>query len=157
MYQPTAEAPARPSETDVHQLINHTLHSTDTTTDDDVVDLLGAPLRTTVRVVPNTYAAGQIDTVRTLYYPALQAQLYIRSDDTRSFLIQMRLHGSFYSTPDGLQVDMERSAVQQQMGQPHRVEDEVWVYENVSQGAADLRLAWHDKRVRSITYVFYFS
>lgn len=153
----TENAAARPTSAAVEQLIDRTLHSTQEISHTDVVDLLGRPLRTTHRAVANTYAAGQIDTVRTLYYPALQAQVYTRSHDTRSFLIQIRVLAPFYATPSGLRVEMERAAVRQQMGTPQRVEDGVWVYENVQQDAADLRLSWRDERLNAITYVFHFS
>ena len=153
----TENAAARPTSAAVEQLINRTLRSTQDISYSDVVDLLGPPLRTTHRTVANAYATGQIDTVRTLYYPALQAQVYTRSHDTRSFLIQIRVLAPFYATPSGLRVEMERAAVRQQMGTPQRVENEVWVYENVRQDAADVRLSWTDDRVSAITYVFHFS
>jgi len=52
---------------------------------------------------------------------------------------------------------MAQAEVRQQMGAPNRVEDGVWVYENVQQHAADVRLSWSDERVSAITYVFHFS
>lgn len=154
---PEEEEPVRPTRAAVQELVDQALHSAQETTQADVIRLLGHPLRTTHRTVDNVYAAGQVDTVRTLYYPALQAQVYMRSHDAHTFLIQVRVLAPFYDTPSGLRVEMAQAEVRQQMGAPNRVEDGVWVYENVQQHAADVRLSWSDERVSAITYVFHFS
>lgn len=150
-------ASARPTPDAVQHLVEVALQGRQPTSYEAVVRQLGAPQRVTAQAVDNAYAAGQVDTVRTLYYPALQARVYIRSDDAHSFLIQLQLLASFYSGPNGLRVDMAQQAVRRQLGSPQRVENGVWVYENVQQGAADLRLSWEDARLRTITYVFHFS
>ncbi len=150
-------AAARPTPEAVQQLVEAALQGRQPTTYEAVVRQLGAPQRVTAQAVENAYAAGQVDTVRTLYYPALQARVYIRSDDAHSFLIQLQLLASFYADPNGLRVDMAQQAVRQQLGAPQRVENGTWVYENVQQGAADLRLNWKNKHLQAITYVFHFS
>lgn len=150
-------AVARPTSDAVQQLVEAALQGRQPTTYEAVVRRLGPPQRVTAQAVENTYAAGQVDTVRTLYYPALQARVYVRSDDAHSFLIQLQLLASFYADPNGLRVDMARQAVRQQLGAPQRVENGTWVYENVEQGTADLRLSWNGERLQAITYVFHFS
>lgn len=159
---PVPEAPdestaARPTPDAVQQLVEAALQGRQPTSYEAVVHRLGPPQRVTAQTVDNAYAAGQVDTVRTLYYPALQARVYIRSDDAHSFLIQLQLLASFYADPNGLRVDMAQQAVRQQLGAPQRVENGIWVYENVQQGAADLRLSWDGEHLRAITYVFHFS
>ena len=154
---PDAETPARPSEAAVQRLIQHVLSGVQDGSYADVIRVLGAPRRMTTRAVENMYAAGQVDTVRTLGYPGLQARVYVRSDDARSFLIQMRIQDAFYTAPSGLRVGMTEETVRTQQGNPQRVETGTWVYENVERSAADLRLDWEDRRLRVITYVFHFS
>lgn len=154
---PAPERSPRPASQAVQQLIEAALQGTRSTSYDAVVRQLGAPQRVTTRTVANAYVDNQVDTVRTLYYPALQARVYTRGSDTGSFLIQLKLLASFYTAPNGLQVQMEQAAVRQQLGAPHRTEGATWVYENLHQGAADLRIAWQAGRIQAITYVFHFS
>jgi len=98
----------------------------------DLIDRLGPPQRTDTRSVPNQYVENQIDTVRTLVYRGLEAQVYDVTGQSKAFLVRLVLRSAQYATPEGLRVGASEQAVLDAMGDPTRrdAEQEELIYQD---------------------------
>ena len=115
------EAAAPDGTTDVNGFLQEVLGSEQTYTYDDIVALLGPPVR--VRAMP---VAGS-DTVRTLIYYGLEVGLHEGASATR--LVHLALTGARYTAPEGLRVGYAESQVISTLGLPTRRKPAQLIYE----------------------------
>jgi hypothetical protein len=120
---------------------------------------LGPPQRTETRPVPNQYVRGQIDTVRTLVYPGVEALVYDVTNETKSFLVRLSLLSPRYATPEGLRVGIAEGAVLDKIGPPVRRDRSSGelIYQETDTPATSLVVRVQEGRVVRIDWEFSFT
>jgi hypothetical protein len=153
---PTAAGP--PSDI-VSQLIQRALRVEGSVSHGDLVQRLGSPQRVETRPVPNQYVQGQIDTVRTLVYPGVEALVYDVTGETKSFLVRLSLLSPRYATPEGLRVGIVEGEVLEKIGPPmrrDRASGEL-IYQETETPATSLVVRVQNNRVVRIDWEFSFT
>lgn len=120
----TDEAPppedAGPAPTAVSALIDTALQSGGALDARDFERRLGPPQQIEIRPVPNQYVEDQTDTLRTLIYRGLRAQVYGVTGRPKALLVRLVLRSAQYETPEGLRIGLSEQAVLETVGEPTR-------------------------------------
>ncbi|MGH7481165.1 MAG: hypothetical protein ACRELV_03350, partial [Longimicrobiales bacterium] len=83
----------------------------------EIIDRAGRPDSVRVRAVPNRHVEGQIDTVATLYYPELRAELYVISGG-RELLMSVLVRDDRWLASDRIRIGMPWRRVPELLGPP---------------------------------------
>lgn len=124
-----------------------------------VRERLGSPERSRADTVANQYVLGQVDTVRTLEYPGVEAQIYDAADEGKTFLVRLSLLSSHYATPEGIRVGDSESRVIDVLGAPTRRSSSrgELIYEETGETPTSTVLRVRDGTVVRISWEFYVS
>ena len=148
-----------PSSDVVSQLIQKALRAEGSVSHQTLVRRLGTPQRVETRPVANQYVRGQIDTVRTLIYPGVQALVYDVTRQEKSFLVRLSLLSPRYTTPEGLRVGIVEGEVIEKIGPPtrHNPTEGELIYQETGTPSTSLVVRVEANRVVRIDWEFSFT
>lgn len=143
----------------VSQLIRTALKSDGSLSYESLIRRLGAPQRVEKVPVANQYVDGQIDTLRTLVYPGVEALVYDVTTEQKTFLVRLSLSSTRYTTPEGLSVGLSEEQVLDQLGPPTRRNsgNGELIYEETEPTPTSMVVKIHNGRVSRIDWEFYFT
>jgi hypothetical protein len=150
---------AGPSSDVVSQLIQQALRAEGSVSHQTLVRRLGAPQRVETRPIANQYVRGQMDTVRTLIYPGIEALVYDVAHQEKSFLVRLSLSSPQYTTPEGVRVGIVEGDVIEKIGPPTRrnpTEGEL-IYQETGTPSTSLVVRVEANRVVRIDWEFSFT
>ena len=153
------EKAAGPPSDVVSQLIQRALRAEGSVSYRTLVQRLGTPQRVETRPIANQYVRGQVDTVRTLIYPGVEALVYDVSQETKSFLVRLSLSSPRYTTPEGVRVGLMEGRVIEKIGPPTRrnpAEGEL-IYQETDTPSTSLVVRVKANRVVRIDWEFSFT
>ena len=122
-----------------------------------ILDRLAAPDSVSATPRQNRHVPGQMDTVRTHYYPGAALTTYDVTDAPDRFIMKLRVTDEAYQTDEGLRVGTSRENTEDMLGPPDQREDGTYVYELGEDVAATnlLRIAFEGDMVQRLTWSFY--
>lgn len=143
----------------VSRLIRDALQSEGNLSYGAVRKRLGSPERSQADTVANQYVLGQVDTVRTLEYPGIEAQIYDVTDEGKTFLVRLSLLSPHYATPEGLRVGDSESRIREVLGTPTRRNSSrgEFIYEETGDTPTSMVLRVRDGSIVQISWEFYVS
>lgn len=153
------EGIAGPPSDVVSQLIQTALRADGSVSYRTLVQRLGTPQRVETRPIANQYVRGQIDTVRTLVYPGVEALVYDVTREAKSFLVRLSLSSPRYTTPEGLRVGIQERQVIEKIGPPTRRNSAAGelIYQETETPSTSLVVRVQDDRVVRIDWEFSFT
>lgn len=155
--EPTDEA-GPPSDA-VSRLIQEALQTNGSISYSALLLRLGTPETIETEPVPNQYVEDQIDTLRTLVYPGLQALVYDVSDEAKTFLVRLSLFSTQYATPEGIRVGLSEQRVTEKLGPPTRRKASKGdlIYQETEATPTSMVVRVRNGRVVQIQWEFYFA
>jgi hypothetical protein len=143
----------------VSQLIQRALQAEGSVSYRMLVRRLGTPQHVDERPIANQYVQGQVDTVRTLVYPGVEALVYDVAREKKSFLVRLSLSSPRYATPEGLRVGLTESRVLEKIGPPTRrnPSDGELIYQETDTPSTSLVVRLKADRVVRIDWEFSFT
>jgi hypothetical protein len=157
--RPDPEEEAGPSSDVVSRLIQKALQSEGSVSYRTLVQRLGLPQRVETEPIANQYVRGQVDTLRTLIYPGIEALVYDVANDSKTFLVRLSLSSARYTTPDGLRVGLRKTRVIEALGPPTRHDASAGelIYQETEATPTSMVVRVRDGRVVRIDWEFYFA
>lgn len=154
----TSERSGPPSDA-VSQLIQTALKSDGSLSYQSLIQRLGTPQRVETEPVANQYVDGQIDTLRTLVYPGVEALVYDVTNEEKTFLVRFSLSSTQYATPEGLRVGLSKQRALDKLGPPTRGNDEngELIYEETEPTPTSMVVKVRNGRIARIDWEFYFT
>lgn len=119
--------PQQATTADVNAFLEDALATVPTLGYEDLVELLGPPVRVKAEPMGPANAASQQDTLRTMIYYGLEVMFHEGATSPR--LAMVALTGARHTSPEGLRVGYAESEVLSALGLPTRREPTLLVYE----------------------------
>lgn len=151
--------PVGPPADVVSQLIQKALQTGGSVSYRTLVQRLGVPQRVETEPIANQYVRGQIDTLRTLVYPGMEALVYDVTSEAKTFLVRLSLSGDQYATPEGLRVGLTEERVIDKLGPPTRRNSATGelIYQETEATPTSMVVRLQEGRVVQIDWEFYFA
>jgi hypothetical protein len=143
----------------VSRLIQEALQSDGSVSYNALLKRLGAPQDIQTEPVPNQYVQGQVDTLRTLVYPGIEALVYDVTNDAKTFLVRLSLSSTQYTTPEGLRVGFSEQRVIDELGPPTRRDASrgELIYQETEPTPTSMVVRVENGRIVQIDWEFYFT